>query len=81
MATVMVTTRPDSKAMCVFSPEEVESGWISRYVGWVAEMTNGCSIRPRLDSTSDGGVEEASQWYDTDSDGYGDNLEYFDGQT
>ena len=25
--------------------------------------------------------DDESQWYDTDDDGYGDNLEYFDGET
>ena len=25
--------------------------------------------------------DDESQWHDTDDDGYGDNLEYFDGET
>ena len=75
--------------VCVFStPEEVESGWISRYdrlgcrdidKDGYSDPTEGWIAHP--DGFADAFPEEASQWYDTDSDGYGDNLEYFDGQT
>ena len=33
------------------------------------------------DGFADAFPEERSHWYDTDSDGFGDNMEYFDGQT
>jgi len=75
--------------VCVYStPEEVESGWISRYdrlgcrdidKDGFSDPTEGWIAHP--DGFADAFPEEASQWYDTDSDGYGDNLEYFDGQT
>ena len=33
------------------------------------------------DGFADAFPDDESQWYDTDKDGYGDNLEYFDGET
>ncbi len=75
--------------VCVFStPEEVESGWISFFdrlgcrdvdKDGYSDPTQGWIAHP--DGFADAFPNEASQWYDTDSDGYGDNLEYFDGQT
>lgn len=75
--------------VCVFSsPEEVESGWISYFdrLGCRDVDKDGYS-----DPTSDwiahpNGFADAfpsdmSQWADTDDDGYGDNMQYFDGQT
>ncbi len=75
--------------VCVFSsPEEVESGWIS-YIDRLgcrdtdedgfSNPTNDWIAHPA--GFADAFPEDESQWYDTDDDGYGDNIEYFDGQT
>ena len=70
------------------SVEEVESGWIS----WADRL--GC-LDSDMDGYSnpdtwwvahpngfaDAFPDDLSQWHDTDSDGYGDNSEYFDGET
>jgi hypothetical protein len=75
--------------VCVFSSaEEVESGWISyadrlgcRDVDQdgVSDPTDDWIAHP--DGFADAFPLDQSQWFDTDHDGYGDNLEYFDGQT
>ena len=75
--------------VCVFSSaEEVESGWISRFdrlgcrdvdTDGYSDPTNDWIAHPN--GFADAFPNDASQWYDTDDDGYGDNLEYFDGQT
>ncbi len=75
--------------VCVFSTaEEVESEWISRYdrlgcrdvdTDGYSDPTNDWIAHP--DGFADAFPNDESQWYDTDDDGYGDNLEYFDGQT
>lgn len=74
--------------VCVYStPEEVDSEWISRFdrLGcrdvdrdgysdptdeWIAHPSGFADAFPN----------DASQWHDTDDDGFGDNLEFFDGQ-
>ena len=70
------------------TPEEVDSGWISRYdrLGCRDVDKDGFSDPTDLWSAHPAGFADAfpddpSQWHDTDDDGYGDNLEYFDGQT
>ena len=75
--------------VCIYStPEEVESSWISRFdrlgcrdidKDGYSDPTSDWIAHP--DGFADAFPDEASQWYDTDSDGYGDNIEYFDGQT
>ena len=75
--------------VCVFStPEEVESGWISMFdrlgcrdvdMDGYSNPTDDWIAHP--DGFADAFPEERSQWHDTDSDGFGDNMEYFDGQT
>ena len=75
--------------VCVFStPEEVESGWISMFdrlgcrdvdMDGYSDPTDDWIAHP--DGFADAFPEERSQWHDTDSDGFGDNMEYFDGQT
>ena len=75
--------------VCMLStPEEVDSGWISRYdrLGCRDVDKDGFSDPTDLWTAHPGGFADAfpndpSQWHDTDDDGYGDNLEYFDGQT
>ena len=75
--------------VCMLStPEEVDSGWISRYdrLGCRDVDKDGFSDPTDLWTAHPGGFadafpNDASQWHDTDDDGYGDNLEYFDGQT
>ncbi|MBT5025753.1 MAG: hypothetical protein HON05_03200 [Euryarchaeota archaeon] len=75
--------------VCVFSSaEEVESGWIS-YADRLgcrdvdqdgfSDPTDDWIAHP--DGFADAFPLDQSQWFDTDHDGYGDNLEYFDGQT
>ena len=74
--------------VCVYStPEEVDSEWISGFdrLGcrdvdrdgysdptdeWIAHPSGFADAFPN----------DASQWHDTDDDGFGDNLEFFDGQ-
>ena len=75
--------------VCIYStPEEVESGWISSFdrlgcrdidKDGYSDPTSDWIAHP--DGFADAFPDEVSQWYDTDSDGYGDNTEYFDGQT
>jgi hypothetical protein len=75
--------------VCIYStPEEVESSWISRFdrlgcrdidKDGYSDPTSDWIAHP--DGFADAFPDEVSQWYDTDSDGYGDNTEYFDGQT
>ena len=75
--------------VCIYStPEEVESGWISSLdrlgcrdidKDGYSDPTSDWIAHP--DGFADAFPDEVSQWYDTDSDGYGDNIEYFDGQT
>jgi hypothetical protein len=75
--------------VCVFStPEEVESGWISMFdrLGCRDVDKDGYSNPTEdwishPDGFADAFPEERSQWHDTDSDGFGDHMEYFDGQT
>ena len=67
--------------------EEVESGWISwsdRF-GCLDSDMDGFSNPDdwwisHPDGFADAFPEDETQWYDTDDDGYGDNLEYFDGE-
>lgn len=72
--------------VCVFSSaEEVESGWIS-YVDRLgcrdvdqdgfSDPTEDWIAHPA--GFADAFPLDQSQWYDTDDDGYGDNLEYLD---
>jgi len=74
--------------VCVFSTaEEVESSWIS-YADRLgcrdvdqdgySDPTDDWISHP--DGFADAFPNDESQWFDTDNDGYGDNLEYFDGQ-
>jgi hypothetical protein len=75
--------------ICISStPEEVESGWISIFdrlgcrdvdMDGFSNPTTDWIAHP--DGFADAFPEERSQWHDTDSDGFGDNMEYFDGQT
>ncbi|MGB0515944.1 MAG: hypothetical protein ACPGKR_03250 [Poseidonia sp.] len=75
--------------VCMTStPEEVDSGWISRFdrLGCRDVDMDGWSDPTELWIAHPGGFadafpEDPSQWHDTDDDGYGDNTEYFDGQT
>lgn len=68
--------------------EEVESGWISwadRF-GCLDSDMDGYSNPDdwwisHPDGFADAFPDDESQWHDTDDDGYGDNLEYFDGET
>ena len=68
--------------------EEVESGWISSLdrFGCLDSDMDGYSNPDNWwishpDGFADAFPDDESQWYDTDKDGYGDNLEYFDGET
>ncbi len=70
------------------TPEEVDSGWISRYdrLGCRDVDSDGYSDPTEFwnahpDGFADAFPNDPSQWHDTDDDGYGDNAEYFDGQT
>jgi hypothetical protein len=70
------------------TPEEVDSGWISRFdrLGCRDVDSDGYSDPTELWAShptgfADAFPEDASQWHDTDDDGFGDNIEYFDGQT
>ncbi len=75
--------------VCVYStPEEVESGWISMFdrlgcrdvdKDGYSNPTEDWIAHP--DGFADAFPDERSQWHDTDSDGFGDQMEYFDGQT
>ena len=75
--------------VCIQStPEEVDSGWISRYdrLGCRDVDRDGYSDPTDLwiahpDGFADAFQDDPSQWYDTDGDGFGDNEEYYDGQT
>ena len=67
--------------------EEVECGWISRFdrLGCRDVDKDGYSdpsddwiAHPQ--GFADAFPNDASQWHDTDNDGFGDNMEYFDGQ-
>jgi hypothetical protein len=67
--------------------EEVESGWISRFdrLGCRDTDSDGYSDPtedwiPHPEGFADAFSSDPSQWYDTDGDGFGDNLEWFDGQ-
>ena len=67
--------------------EEVESGWISRFdrLGCRDVDSDGYSDPtddwiPHPEGFADAFPSDSSQWYDTDGDGFGDNLEWFDGQ-
>ena len=70
------------------SVEEVESGWISwadRF-GCLDSDMDGYSDSDgwwmaHPDGFADAFENDPTQWLDTDDDGYGDNLEYFDGET
>ena len=68
--------------------EEVESGWISwadRFGCLDIDMDGYSNPDDWWISHPDGFADafptDESQWHDTDDDGYGDNLEYFDGDT
>mgnify|MGYP006259951129 FL=1 len=70
------------------TPEEVDSGWISRFdrLGCRDVDKDGFSDPTDTWMAHPGGFadafpDDASQWHDTDDDGYGDNTEYYDGQT
>jgi len=70
------------------TPEEVDSGWVSRFdrLGCRDVDSDGYSDPTELWAShptgfADAFPEDASQWHDTDDDGFGDNTEYFDGQT
>ena len=70
------------------SIEEVESGWISwaDRLGCLDSDMDGYSNPDSLwvahpDGFADAFPTDLSQWHDTDKDGFGDNLEYFDGDT
>ncbi|MCH1540374.1 MAG: hypothetical protein L7S56_02920 [Candidatus Poseidonia sp.] len=75
--------------VCTYSsPEEVDSGWISRYdrlgcrdvdKDGFSDPTDQWIAHPS--GFADAFPNDASQWHDTDDDGYGDNTEYYDGQT
>ena len=75
--------------VCVAStPEEVDNQWISRLdrLGCRDTDKDGYSDPTDLWTShpfgfADAFPDDASQWHDTDDDSYGDNLEYFDGQT
>ena len=75
--------------VCVFSSaEEVESEWISyadrlgcRDVDQDGFSDPTADWIAHPDGFADAFPLDQSQWFDTDHDGYGDNLEYFDGQT
>ena len=67
--------------------EEVESGWISRFdrlgcrdvdKDGYSDPTDDWIAHPQ--GFADAFPNDSSQWYDTDNDGFGDNMEYFDGQ-
>ena len=67
--------------------EEVESGWISRFdrlgcrdvdKDGYSDPTDDWIAHPQ--GFADAFPNDASQWHDTDNDGFGDNMEYFDGQ-
>ncbi|MGB1493176.1 MAG: hypothetical protein ACPG8X_07650, partial [Candidatus Poseidoniaceae archaeon] len=67
--------------------EEVESGWISRFdrlgcrdvdKDGYSDPTDDWIAHPQ--GFADAFPSDSSQWYDTDNDGFGDNMEYFDGQ-
>ena len=73
--------------VCVNSnAEEVESGWISRFdrlgcrdgdKDGYSDPTDDWISHP--EGFADAFPDDQSQWYDTDNDGFGDNMEYFDG--
>ena len=75
--------------VCPFSTvEEVESGWISYHdrLGCKDGDRDGYSDPDDYwpahpNGFADAFPDDMSQWHDTDDDGYGDNQEYFDGQT
>jgi hypothetical protein len=75
--------------VCLHSTiEEVESGWISwadRF-GCLDSDMDGYSDSDdwwmaHPDGFADAFENDPTQWHDTDDDGYGDNIEYFDGET
>jgi hypothetical protein len=68
--------------------EEVESGWISwadRFGCFDSDMDGYSNPDDwwisHPDGFADAFPDDESQWHDTDDDGYGDNSEYFDGET
>jgi len=75
--------------VCVYSTaEEVESGWISHFdrrgckdsdMDGYSDPSNDWISHPA--GFADAFPDDRSQWFDSDDDEFGDNLEYFDGQS